>query len=59
MSGQTESYPDFDGSEESENKLINRLTVILEEYGMPKFRDRCPALDIIQLFRDSGWNETK
>lgn len=37
------------------DKLIERITQCLEEYGMPKFQDRFAALSIIQLFKDSGW----
>ena len=40
-----------------EEKLIERITTCLEEYGMPKFQDRFPAMSIIQLFKDSGWSE--
>lgn len=39
----------------NEEKLIERITVCLEEYGMPKFSDRFPAMSVLQLIKDSGY----
>lgn len=38
-----------------EEKLIERITTCLEEYGMPKFQDRFPALSVLQIIKDHGY----
>ena len=35
-----------------EERLIKIVTQKLEEYGMPKFKDNYPALDIIKTIQD-------
>lgn len=42
---------------DNEEKLIERITTCLEEFGMPKFQDRFPAMSILQLMKDSGWRK--
>lgn len=39
----------------NEEKLIERISVCLEEYGMPKFQDRFPAISVLQIIKDSGY----
>ena len=39
-------------------KLVKRLTVLMEEYGMPHFADMLPALDVLQLVKHSGYFHT-
>src|SRR5258708_5203579 len=36
------------------DKLIERITTCLEEYGMTKFNDRFPAMAVLQIIKDSG-----
>ena len=36
-------------------KLIERITTCLEEFGMPKFQDRYPALAVSQIIKDYGY----
>ena len=36
-------------------KLIERITTCLEEFGMPKFQDRFPAMAVLQIIKDSGY----
>ena len=41
-------------------KLIKRITICMEEFGMPKFSDSFPAMAVIQVIKDSGfeiWNK--
>ena len=38
-----------------EEKLIERITTCLEEFGMPKFSDSFPAMAVIQVIKDSGF----
>jgi len=40
---------------EKDEKLIKILTVLMEEYGMPKFTDDYPARDILQRVKDAGY----
>ena len=43
---------------DTDDKLIKRITTCLEEFGMPKFQDRFPAMSVIQIIKDSGyWKE--
>lgn len=35
-----------------EERLIKILTNTLEEYGLPKFKDNLPVLDILQIIKD-------
>lgn len=37
------------------DKLIERITTCLEEYGMPKFHDRFPAMSVLQIIKDMGY----
>ena len=37
------------------DKLIKRITTFLEDIGMPKFQDRFPAMSVIQIIKDSGY----
>lgn len=37
----------------NEAKLIKAITSRLEDYGMPKFKDTYPAIDILQLVKDA------
>lgn len=37
------------------DKLMNRITVCMEEFGMPKFHDRFPAMAVLQIIKDSGF----
>jgi hypothetical protein len=39
----------------NDNKLIERITTCLEEFGMPKFQDRFPAMSVLQILKDSGY----
>lgn len=36
-------------------KLIERITACLEEFGMPKFHDRFPAISVLQIIKDMGF----
>ena len=38
--------------DKKEERLIKIVTQKLEEYGMPKFKDNYPALDIIKTIQD-------
>lgn len=39
----------------NDKKLLQIITRRLEEYGMPKFKDIYPAMDILQLVKDFGY----
>lgn len=39
----------------TDERLIKIITVKMEEYGMPVFTDKFPAMDILQLVKDSGY----
>lgn len=41
----------------NEERLLNAITTTLEEYGMPKFQDKLPAMDVLQLVKDSGYSK--
>lgn len=34
---------------------VKKITTVLEEYGMPKFTDQYPALDLIQRIKNCGF----
>ena len=36
-------------------KLLKRITVCMEEFGLPKFSDNIPAISVIQIIKDSGF----
>ena len=38
-----------------EERLLKHITHKLEEYGMPKFKDQLPAMDILQYIKDAGY----
>jgi len=40
---------------DDDTRLEKIITNVLESYGMPKFKDRFPAKDIIQVMKDAGW----
>ncbi len=40
-----------------EEKIIERITTCLEEFGMPKFQDRFPAMAVLRLIKDSGFSK--
>ncbi len=40
-----------------EDKLLKRITTCLEEFGMPKFQDRFPAMEVLQLIKDHGYSK--
>ena len=35
-------------------KLLKRITVCMEEFGLPEFSDNIPAISVIQIIKDSG-----
>ena len=37
------------------DKLLNRITIELQQFGMPVFQDRFPAMLVIQIIKDSGF----
>ena len=36
-------------------KLLKRIKVCMEEFGMPEFSDNIPAVSVIQIIKDSGY----
>lgn len=44
--------------DKQDHKLIEDLTTTMESYGMPKFKDRFPAMDILQRIKDFGYRPT-
>jgi hypothetical protein len=42
-------------NDDKDLKLIKAITTRMEEYGMPSFTDKYPAMDILQLVKDSGY----
>ena len=39
-----------------DNKLLKSMTFMMEEYGMPKFTNRYPSMDILKLVKDAGYS---
>lgn len=40
----------------NEDKILKLITIKLEEYGMPHYKDQCPAMDILQIIKDCGFS---
>ena len=37
------------------DKLLNMITTEMQQFGMPVFQDRFPAMSVIQIIKDSGY----
>jgi len=48
----TRTLPASEGGDE---KLLRIMMGIMEEYGMPKFTDKIPAMDLLQHIKDFGY----
>lgn len=43
----------------NKERLLNIITAKLEEYGMPKFKDKLPAMDILKIIEDALGRRTE
>lgn len=41
----------------NEERLLKIITNILEQYGMPKFKDQYPAIEVLKLVEDYGYSK--
>lgn len=43
----------------TDDRLISLLTKTMEEYGMPVYKDKFPAKDIMMIVRDHGYDKSQ
>ncbi len=43
-------------SKDIEKRLLKVMTIKMEEWGMPKYSDNYPAMDILQVIKDAGYS---